>query len=262
MSVFRFKRFEVANEQSAMKVGTDGVLLGASATILPSDRAILDVGTGTGVIALMAAQRLDTPSYPSSDSSQPWTSDFQILGLDIDGPSAREAAMNFGRSPWASHLSSMRISLADFAKAYPGSRFDLILSNPPYYDSSLQNPDARRNAARHSSPADEETLPGGRLSYRGVIEFASMALAPEGRLSLILPASEEVRLLAAGRSFGLRPFRLLRISTTSAKLPSRIVAEFIRAAAPSIKEESLVIQEHGAYTQAYRDLVRPFYLWA
>lgn len=256
MSVFRFKRFEVANEQSAMKVGTDGVLLGASATIMPSDRAILDVGTGTGVIALMAAQRLEAAS------SRPDAADFQILGLDIDGPSAREAAMNFGRSPWASHLSSMRISLADFAKAYPGSRFDLILSNPPYYDSSLQNPDMRRNTARHSSPADEETLPGGRLSYRGVIEFASMALAPEGRLSLILPATEEVRLLATSRSFGLRPFRLLRISTTSAKLPSRIVAEFIRAAAPSIKEESLVIQEHGAYTQAYCDLVRPFYLWA
>lgn len=259
MSVFRFKRFEVANEQSAMKVGTDGVLLGAAATILPSDRAILDVGTGTGVIALMAAQRLEAAS------SRPDAADFQILGLDIDGPSAREAAMNFGRSPWASHLSSMRISLADFAKSYPASRFDLILSNPPYYDSSLQNPDARRNAARHSSPADEETLPGGRLSYRGLIDFASVALSPKGRLSLILPATEETMLLRYARSSGLLPFGVLRISTTSTKAPSRIVAEFMRgekAGTPAMKEESLVIQEHGAYTQAYRDLVRPFYLWA
>lgn len=259
MSVFRFKRFEVANEQSAMKVGTDGVLLGASATILPSDRAILDVGTGTGVIALMAAQRLEAAS------SRPDAADFQILGLDIDGPSAREAAMNFGRSPWASHLSSMRISLADFAKAYPGSRFDLILSNPPYYDSSLQNPDMRRNTARHSSPMEEEPLPGGRLSYRGLIDFASVALSPKGRLSLILPATEETMLLRYARSSGLLPFGVLRISTTSTKAPSRIVAEFMRgekAGTPAMKEESLVIQEHGAYTQAYRDIVRPFYLWA
>jgi tRNA1Val (adenine37-N6)-methyltransferase len=256
MSVFRFKKFEVTNERSAMKVGTDGVLLGAAATLKPSDKAVLDVGTGTGVIALMAAQRLAA----MADNGE--SLDFQILGIDIDGPSASEAGSNFGRSPWSGNLSSMRISLAEFSRSYPESKFDLILSNPPYYDDSLQNPDPRKNTARHTSDPDSESLPDGRLSYRGLIEFASAALVPDGRLSLILPADMEATLFRFGRSYGLSPFRLLRISTTSEKRPSRTVAEFAKSQTAALKEETIVIQYHGAYTPAYRSLVHDFYLWA
>ena len=238
MSEFRFRQFSVKNEASAMKVGTDAVLLGAAMTLRPSDRSLLDVGTGTGVIALMAAQRLaalPTDSRPVTDMSAatiaeslpadacpaigiPPTSAFQIEAIDIDPASAAEAAENFAASPWSTHLRAHCIPLS----RYCADGLDLIFSNPPYYDSSLKNPDARESAARHT-----ETL-----SYRELCAFAEAHLKPEGRLSLILPADCEKDLLRTAASFGLYPFRLLRIRTTPAKPVSRLIAEFSRTRIP------------------------------
>ena len=112
MSVFRFKRFSVRNERSAMKVNTDGVLLGAATTVLPNDRRVLDVGTGTGTVALMIAQRLETECSGA---------DWHIQGIDIDTPSAEEAAENFDQSPWRDHLESVNIGLAAFKEANSGA---------------------------------------------------------------------------------------------------------------------------------------------
>ena len=146
-SVFRFKRFEVRNERSSMKVNTDGVLLGAAMGLDVSDRRLLDVGTGTGTIALGAECVIDA--------------------IDIDQASAEEAAENFSASPWPDMLRASHISLDGFAAAC-GDGFDLIFSNPPYFDGSLKNPDARKSAARHSLS----------LSYRELIAFAADRLAP------------------------------------------------------------------------------------
>ena len=126
MSVFRFKYFNVVNERSAMKVNTDGVLLGAAMTILPADRRLLDIGTGTGTIALMAAQRaLGIPGQAGDDKVRSGDDEVRAGGdvlidaIDVDEPSASEAAANFCESPWAEHLRAHNLSLQDFADSEP-----------------------------------------------------------------------------------------------------------------------------------------------
>ena len=163
-----------------MKVNTDGVLLGALMTILPEDRNLLEIGTGTGTIALMAAQRMAPPSMEQGISC-PQTVDVAIAGhnkwqsvpihidaIDIDEPSATEAASNFRNSPWSDILRVRHTSLEDFVALISGSfayagpdaeespsdscpGYDLIFSNPPYFDNALQAPEERRNAARHTA---------------------------------------------------------------------------------------------------------------
>ena len=140
MSVFRFKKFSVVNERSAMKVNTDGVLLGAAMTILPDDSLLLDIGTGTGTIAMMAAQRL----------ADMGVSTVRIDAIDIDEPSASEAAANFRNSPWADSLTVHNLSLDDYAADF-AETYDLIFSNPPYFEDSLTAPDIRKSTARHTS---------------------------------------------------------------------------------------------------------------
>lgn len=230
-TVFRFRRFEVRNRDSALKVGTDAVLLGAAMTILPSDRTALDIGTGTGVIALMAAQRSEACN---------------IIGIDIDAASAEEASFNFSASPWKERLTSVCVPLSGFRT---GQKFDLIFSNPPYYDSSLKNPDPREAAARHSDS----------LSCRDILSFAAGRLSPEGRLSLILPSEGLRDLRRCAASFGLHPFRLLHIKTTATKQPRRVVAEF-SAAAAVVEEQCLTMSEAGEKTEEYRRLTQDFYL--
>lgn len=242
MSVFRFKRFEVVNERSAMKVNTDGVLLGAAMTIRPEDRKMLDIGTGTGTIALMAAQRVaDVGGQACLDA------------IDIDEPSAAEAAMNFVNSPWSECLHAHNMPLDDFASAYPDNKYDLIFSNPPYFEDSLTAPDERKSTARHTSDG---------LSYRDIFEFAKDRLTAQGRVSLVLPADQEADLCRYGRMCGLHLFRIIRIRTVPRKAPSRIVAEFSRFRTDRPLDETLTIQNEGKYTLEYLSLMRDFYLFA
>lgn len=238
MGVFRFQHFSVTNERSAMKVNTDGVLLGAAMTIMPHDRRMLDVGTGTGTIALMAAQRRD--------------GDVMIDAIDIDEPSATEAEMNFRQSPWADSLRAYNLPLDQFASS-SSERYDLIFSNPPYFEDSLTAPDERKSTARHTSDG---------LSYRDIFEFAKDRLTENGRVSLVLPADQEAALCRYARMCGLHLFRILRIRTVPRKAPSRIIAEFSSARTESPVDEILTIQSEGKYTQEYLSLTRDFYLFA
>ena len=240
MSVFRFRRFTVENTESAMKVNTDGVLLGALMTLRAADRNCLDVGTGTGTVALMAAQRL----YDAG------VSDARITAIDIDGPSVREAAANFAGSPWPDMLEAKHLPLSGLSGPDVPAAFDHIFSNPPYYDLSLQAPDMRRNAARHTDT----------LSYRELTAFAAEHLAADGILSMILPADSELWLLRHARMNGLQPVRIVRIRTVERKKPSRIVAEFSRSRRECPEESLLTIHQGDGYSADYIALTEEFYL--
>lgn len=240
MSVFHFKKFDIVNERSAMKVNTDGVLLGARVELCSGWREVLDIGTGTGTIALMAAQRLSGLGL----------TDFRITGIDIDEPSASEAGANFAASPWAERLEALNCPLEQFRKS-DTRKFDLILSNPPYFDDSLNNPDGRKNEARHSVS----------LSYREILSFAQEALSEDGRVALVLPAEEEQRLLREGRSLSLFPRRITSVRTTTRKAPKRIIVEFGRGRC-ECEKSVLTIQSEGGYTEEYLSLTRDFYLFS
>lgn len=260
MSVFHFKKFDVENSRSAMKVNTDGVLLGAVASIETTDRQVLDIGTGTGVIALMLAQRYD------SDGLSP-----EITGIDIDQDAAEEAKVNFQNSPWHEILTSYNLALEDYSKVDGTRMYDLIVSNPPYYDSSLTNPDGRRAAARHT---------GEGLSYREIMEFAKDRLTETGRLALVLPSDQEAALARYGRMCGFSLSRILRIRTVERKQAARIITVFSRQRTPEMDaggeavrmpagpkpvwkdDTTLTLMEKGKYTGQYISLVEDFYLFA
>lgn len=301
MGVFRFKKFEVVNERSAMKVNTDGVLLGAAMTIKPADRCLLDIGTGTGTIALMAAQRLSLCSCEAVRMTDAGPGDcptegpdarrigrsispvlcdegltgrqiersislcsceadlmagqtvLKINAIDIDEASATEAEANFRNSPWAGHLHAFNMSLDEFARREDGIEYDLIFSNPPYFEDSFNAPEERRNNARHTSTG---------LSYREILDFASEHLSDDGRVALVLPAETEHTLCRHARMDGLHMFRILRIRTVPRKAPSRIIAEFSRKRIDAPEDRILTIQNEGKYTEEYLSLMRDFYLFA
>ena len=215
-----------------MKLGADSVLLGACVDV-DGVKSVLDVGTGTGVIALMIAQRTEGELQP------------QIDAIDIDMPSVEEAKENFENSPWADRLRVFHSALQD----YPLKEYELIVSNPPYFDNSLLNPDSRKSGARHTFS----------LSYIDILEYASEALSAEGRLALILPAEVEKNLIRVAASHSLFPLSILRVRTVERKSPKRIVIEFSR-----IKHESritnLTMSSEGKYTAEYNKLVEAFLL--
>lgn len=228
-----------------MKVNTDGVLLGALVDVDGSERSVLDVGTGTGTIALMLAQRL-------SDLEG---GDFKVTGIDIDTPSAEEAEANFGASPWAGHLSAQKTSLQRYEAE---ADIDLIVSNPPYFDNSLQAAGKRRNAARHT---EVDAGDGDSLSYRDLVIFAREHLSESGKLALILPSDQENALLRFARSYSLHPVRITRIRTTPRKQPSRIIVQFARRL-QACTEDMVTIQEGGSYTEQYLSITHDFYLFS
>ena len=210
-----------------MKVGTDGVLLGAWATVSPEDRRALDVGTGTGLIALMLAQRSAA-------------SGMNILGIDIDAAAAGEAAANFAASPWADRLTALPVSLQSFT----GGPFDLIISNPPFFAADVAAPDARRSAARQC----------GSLPPSELLAAARLLLSPSGRLAVIYPPEEAAAFRLEAESAGLYLSRQTRVITTSGQLPKRLLMEFTRTPGLPVFDD-LIID-----SPACRSLTADFYL--
>lgn len=261
MGVFRFKRFEVNNEQSAMKVNTDGVILGAAMTVRETDRNVLDVGTGTGTIALMAAQRLSAMSGQGNGRNPEDNEDvgkalpvenglggsFSVTAVEIDEASADEAGKNFAASPWSGSMRLHHTSLQEF-RADTGT-YDLVCSNPPYFEEALKAPDERRRNARHNDS----------LSYRELIEFAASKLSEHGRLSMILPSGQENDVLRYARMNGLHPYRTLYIRTVPRKPISRVVIELSAERRPEpIKETLSIHNADGEYSDEYRSLMSDF----
>lgn len=225
MSDFTFRRFAVAQDRCAMKVGTDGVLLGAWADVHSSSR-ILDLGTGTGLVALMAAQRAPEAS---------------VTAVELDSAAAGQAAENFAASPFGGRLVAICCDAAKFTADLP---FDHIISNPPFFFSELKSPDAARSLARHVGGMSPETIGA----------CADRLLTPVGRLSIIIPASDEGRWwqgLAAG---GFSPRRICRVKTTLKKPPRRTLMEFGRGAGECVFDEIMIGGER------FKQLTSEFYL--
>lgn len=230
-TVFRMKRFEVINRDSAMKPGTDGVLLGAWAAARNPGR-ILDVGCGTGLIALMLAQR-----YPGA----------LITAVEIDKVAAEEARVNFGNSPWSDRLF---IVPGDFARFVTFSKFDLIVSNPPFFTSGSPSPDAARARARHESS----------LPFTLLFQQALRLLTPSGRLAMITPADCGESLIFEASLQKLYPRRICRVTTVEGKPASRIMWEFALTDGPTVQEQLTLRDSQNRYTGEYRRLTKDFYL--
>ena len=230
--MFRFKQFTVCDERSAMKIGTDGVLLGAW-TDIEGDSRILDVGTGTGLIALMLAQR---------------NASAEIVGVDISHEAIEEARDNFLNSPWAKRLS---VTEGDVCSFESNEKFDHIVSNPPYFVDSLHSPDSLRTMARHTSS----------LKFEDLVTSAVRLLRPGGRLSVILPTecTMQFRFAAFGR---LWLCRQLNVVTKAGDSPRRTLMEFCLSDKPLMPSVATLTMRHrdSSYTEEYRCLTEDFYI--
>ena len=229
---FRFKHFTVEDGESTMPVGTDAMLLGAWAD--PGEaRSILDVGTGCGILALMMAQK----------------SFAHIEGVDIDPGSVAEAAGNFRSSPWSDRLHATQASLSELAARESG-KFDLVISNPPFFSGSLRSPHHRRNIARHDSGMD---LPG-------LVSGVSKLLSDTGRFFVIIPTRNRTRLIVLASDVGLFPFGFLSVRPVESKDVTRLLVGFSRTRDHRPEERSLTIcGMDGNFTAEYLDLTRNFH---
>lgn len=228
---FQFKQFKVVQEFAAMKVGIDGVLLGAWAD-LSVERNVLDIGTGTGLLALMAAQR--TPA--------------QVIAVEIEAEAAAEAMSNFTNSTWSHRLEVKQISIQEFES---NVAFDHILANPPFFDTDVKPPTEQRAIARHhdSLPLDE------------LIKKSATLMTPTAKFSLVLPADKEDRLRSLAQQSGLSLRRLARVFPNSEKPSHRILAE-LGFNVEEENQEHIIIRnsETQDYSDQYRSITRDFYL--
>ena len=229
--MFQFKQFTIHQDRCALKVGTDGVVLGAWANVEGAKR-ILDIGTGTGLLALMAAQR----------NLGAW-----IDAVEIDDASAEQAAENVAASPWADRV---RVHRMDVRRLRASDPYDLILCNPPFYAGEMDSPDARTGVAKH----------GGELTFAQLVEAVRTLLADDGRFACIIPLNREVELLelAEGAWIGVERRCVLRY--LEGRPPKRVLLELVRGGGIAVEEELTVEHAPGAFTEAYRTLLKDFML--
>ena len=234
---FQFQQFRIAQGACAMKVSTDACLLGAAADLRGATR-LLDIGTGTGLLALMAAQRHATVA---------------IEAVEIDAAAATQAAANAAASPWAGRIAVRATSLADFATTQPAP-FSHIICNPPFFRQSLRSPDAARTTARHEA-ADS-------LSFAALAAFAVEFLLPAGLLTVLLPPLEMQAFEQVAAAVGLHAATRLVVRHRPGSKPLRHITGFRRAAA-ALRETEMIIrtaENDAEYSAEFRALLAGFYL--
>jgi tRNA1Val (adenine37-N6)-methyltransferase len=231
---FRFKKFEVCQKGVVHAVGTDGVLLGAWVDIQVAQN-VLDIGTGTGIVALMLAQRINPPT--------------QITGIEIHPTTYLQTLENFKNSPWTNHLLAKNISLQDFAQVID-SQFDTIVSNPPFFGESVVSPDEVRRLGRSTNS----------LSPQDLITCVKKLLKPLGKFSMILPEKEGRQFCELATCQGLYFNRITEIYAKKGKPIERLLIEFSRTAAIFQKSTLTILNEENEFSDEYRTMAKDFYL--
>jgi len=229
-SYFKFKQFTIEQEGCAMKVGTDGCLLGAWFSTCNSKK-ILDIGCGTGLISLMAAQR----------------SNAQVTGIEIDATAAEKAVENVKNSPWSDRI---RIENIDINKYSPCDLFDTIVSNPPYFANSLKCDNKQRTLARHTDA----------LTPAQFFRKSAELLTEDGKISIIIPAETVAGWEAEATIKGFSLQRKTAVRTTPKKAPKRVLAEFGRRPCTPITDELIFETSPGTYSNEATMLLQEFYL--
>jgi tRNA1Val (adenine37-N6)-methyltransferase len=231
-SYFNFKQFAINQEKSAFKVGTDGVLLGAVADI-NGVKKILDIGSGTGLVAIMLAQR----------------SDAGIVAIEPDGDSYQQACENVGLCKWRDRIIVENIDLQSFS--CNNVKFDLIVTNPPYFSDSLKSPDPRKTSARHNDV----------LTSKEILEGVSKLLEADGRFQLIMPYVEGNIFIAEAQQFGFYCNSILKIRPLPTAEIRRLILAFSRERS-KITERFLTIEsgKRHDFTEDYINLTKEFYL--
>ena len=232
---FQFKQFRIEQDRTAMKVGTDGVLLGAWATSRQphSSCSILDIGTGTGILSLIAAQELPHAV---------------VTAIDIDADAVNQARQNVSQSPWADRIQVLQTPLQQFT---PTGKFDLILSNPPYFIKSQKSPDRQRSLARHA-----DTLPMPTL-----MKHSASMLTPQGSLAIIVPSDIVAEAERWAAIYGLFLTHRLDIRTVPSKPSRRSIVTFSPSRPETIATSTQCIHNpDGTYTPWYTSLTERLYL--
>jgi len=230
---FIFQQFTIRQDKAAFKVGTDSVLLGAW-THVHGTGAMLDIGTGTGLLALMLAQR----------------SNATVLAIETDPLSSAQAAENFANSPWAGRLSSLHTDAETFFRT-SSEKFDLVITNPPYFSGSLLPADRRKELARHTS----------KLDFRLLASAIPNLLKPEGRFAFILPCDGFEKLVFLLSENGIFPLRTCEVKSFSNGPVIRMMGEFGAQKATAVTE-SIYLYEDGRRQRSalYSGLTKEFYL--
>lgn len=236
---FTFKQFSVNQDRCAMKIGTDGVLLGAWTPLINNPFNVLDIGAGTGILSLMLAQRSN--AAPNNVGI--------IDAIEIDEDAYEQCVENFEASPWGDKLFCFHVGLDEFVDE-PEDEYDLIISNPPFYTDDYKSDNSSRDLARF-----EDALP-----FEELIEAAALLLSDNGIFSVIIPYKEEERFVAMCKILDLFPLKITRVKGTPTSEIKRSLLAFCRMEqTPLIDELIIEISRHN-YTPEYIELTKEFYL--
>lgn len=238
MELFKFKKFTVNQDKTAMKVGTDAVLLGAWVSLKNNPDSILDIGSGTGVLALMLAQRSNA---------------ITIDAVEVDESAYEQTVENFEESDWADKLFCYNASFQNFVleMVEEDEQYELIISNPPFYTDDFKTDNQSRNKARFTSS----------LSFEELLNGVSKLLSENGTFSVVIPFKEEVSFVKSAKKYNLFLNRVCRVKGTPKSEIKRSLLEFSLTKKEIKEEKELVIElERHQYTKEYIDLTKNFYL--
>lgn len=232
--MFQFKQFNIQQDKCAMKIGTDGVLLGAWCPIDNNPFSVMDIGAGTGILSLMLAQRSNAQ---------------QIDAIEIDENAYEQCVENFEASPWSDRLFCFHAGLDEFVDE-PEDEYDIIISNPPFYTENYKTDNEQRDLARF-----QDALP-----FEELIEAADVLLSENGIFAVILPFSEEDKFIALAKEVDLFPFKITRVKGTPTTEIKRSLLAFSRMEKAIAIDELVIETARHLYTKEYISLTKDFYL--